>query len=378
MAANKGSDRNQDRAPVVIGVCVLLIIVSLVTTGLRLYARHLVRLKLWWDDWFCLIGLPFALLSMIFDFVQVKYGFGKHADTLSPEALVNYGRNFYILLLFYNLGLAFFKLSLLAFYIRVFSVVRIIRTGSYIISVAVVAWMIATEFLLIFRCHPVDIAWTGTPQQQSMQCVAMDTVFVAQAAPTIFFDIIILVLPLKDLWALKLNRGQKVGVTIVFLLGFLVTIISIVRLKKIYSTGSDLTYDFVDLGLWSAAEPVTGLLCCSLVTYGPFVKRIPRFFGGSSTQDTGTSLKSTTNATKTTITTKNNSIYGHNNAGYRRQRSSDEIELNNYAGNIVGSRTSDDDVTASAHVAANSQSTYGPPRNGIQVKQEYFVQQGQI
>jgi hypothetical protein len=57
MAADEGSDRNQDRAPVVIGVCILLIIVSLVATGLRLYARHLVRLKLWWDDWFCLIGL---------------------------------------------------------------------------------------------------------------------------------------------------------------------------------------------------------------------------------------------------------------------------------------------------------------------------------
>lgn len=182
---------------------------------------------------------------MIFDFVQIKDGFGKHADTLSPQTLVDYGRNFYILLLFYNLGLGFFKLSLLAFYIRVFSVVRVIRTGSFIISVAVVAWMIATEFLLIFRCHPVDMAWTGTPQQQSTQCISMDTVFVAQAAPTIFFDVIILVLPLKDLWSLKLNRGQKAGVTVVFLLGFLVTIISIVRLKTIFSTGSDLTCKYI-------------------------------------------------------------------------------------------------------------------------------------
>lgn len=63
--------------------------------------------------------------------------------------------------------------------------------------------------------------------------------------------------------------------------------------------------------------------------------------------------------------------------GYRRQRSSDEIELNKYAGNIVGSRNTDD-IAASAYVAANSKSTYGPPRNGIQVKQEYFVQQEQI
>lgn len=57
MAADEGSDRNQDRSPVLIGVCVVLMIISLVSTGLRLYARHLVRLKLGWDDWFCLIGL---------------------------------------------------------------------------------------------------------------------------------------------------------------------------------------------------------------------------------------------------------------------------------------------------------------------------------
>jgi hypothetical protein len=54
------------------------------------------------------------------------------------------------------------------------------------------------------------------------------------------------------------------------------------------------------------------------------------------------------------------------------------MELNNYAGDIVGSRTTDDDVAASSHVAANHKSTYGPPRKGIQVKQEYFVQQEQI
>ncbi|KAH8703286.1 hypothetical protein BGW36DRAFT_443399 [Talaromyces proteolyticus] len=371
MAAEEEGDRNQDRAPVVIGVCVLLIIISLVATGLRLYARYLVRLKLWWDDWFCLIGLPFALLSMIFDFVQVKYGFGKHVDTLSAETLMEYGKNFYILLLFYNLGLAFFKLSLLAFYIRVFSVLNTIRTASYILSAAIVAWMIATEFLLIFRCHPVEIAWEGTAQQQATQCINMNTVFVAQAAPTIFFDVIILALPLKHIWALKLNRGQKVGVTVVFLLGFLVTIISIVRLKVIFSTGNDLTYSFVDLGLWSAAEPVTGLLCCSLVTYGPFVKRIPRWLGGSG-QKTETSLKSAT------TTTKKNSTYGYNNAGYRRQRSSDEIQLNSFAANIVESRVTDDDITASAHVAVSKNSTYGPPHNGIQVKQEYFVQQEQV
>jgi hypothetical protein len=205
---------------------------------------------------------------MIFDFVQVKNGFGKHADTLPPTTLVDYGRNFYILLLFYNLGLGFFKLSLLAFYIRVFSVVRIIRTGSYIISVAVVAWMIATEFLLIFRCHPVDIAWAGTPLQQSTQCITMDTVFVAQAAPTIFFDIIILVLPLKDIWALKLNRGQKAGVTVVFLLGFLVTIISIVRLKQIYSTGRDLTCKYLLC--------VSSILCVSASNLATVHRRLCR------------------------------------------------------------------------------------------------------
>lgn len=48
---------NEDRSPVVIGVCVFLIVVALVATGLRIYARRLVNLNLWWDDWLCIIGL---------------------------------------------------------------------------------------------------------------------------------------------------------------------------------------------------------------------------------------------------------------------------------------------------------------------------------
>lgn len=178
---------------------------------------------------------------MIFDFVQVKNGFGKHASTLSPETLETYAKYFYLLLLFYNLGLAFFKFSLLAFYIRVFAVMRTIRIASFAIGAMIVAWMLATEFLLIFRCHPVDIAWKGTAEQQATQCISTTTVFTAQAAPTIFFDMLILTLPLRQIWSLQLNIGQKIGVTTVFALGFLVTIISIVRLVEVYSTGSDLT-----------------------------------------------------------------------------------------------------------------------------------------
>jgi hypothetical protein len=164
---------------------------------------------------------------------------------------VDFGRVFYVILLLYNPGLSLFKLSLLAFYVRVFPVIKVIRIGSYILATVVVAWALSTEFVLAFRCHPVDIAWFGTPEQQAQQCIPIVTAFMTQAVPTIVFDIFILLLPIRHVWDLKLNRGQKLGVTVVILMGFLVTIISIMRLVEVeISSEADITCSCISVTLF--------------------------------------------------------------------------------------------------------------------------------
>jgi hypothetical protein len=70
--------------------------------------------------------------------------------------------------------------------------------------------------------------------------------------------------------------------------------------------------NLVDLGLWSNAEPVTGLLCCSFLTYGPFIQK--------------TRARMTKYTMGSGISTTQKQLVG--SMGYKRHWNSDEYQLN--------------------------------------------------
>jgi hypothetical protein len=143
-----------------------------------------------------------------------------------------FGQNLFIILLFYNIGLAIFKYSFLALYIRLFSVSRSLRYACYIIGVLIAMWCIACVFAIGLRCTPVEANWNPA----AGKCIPLRPVFLAQSIPTITFDIVILLLPVRLIWGVQMARPARIGVIVVFLLGGLVTIISIVRLVVLLNT----------------------------------------------------------------------------------------------------------------------------------------------
>ncbi|OCL06723.1 hypothetical protein AOQ84DRAFT_410273 [Glonium stellatum] len=226
------------KQPIIIGVSISFIVIIVLCIVLRIWARSIARIGFGWDDWLCFAGVPFALLPPIIGLIQLSNGFGKHEETVSPEALRRYAYLFYILLLCYNPGLCFFKYSILAFYLRVFPIVTWLRYSVYALAILVTVWVLGTEFTLIFRCSPISAAWTPTPGV----CISERTVFIAQSVPTIFFDVTIIALPIRSIWNLRLARSSRIGVVAMFLLGGLVTLMSIVRLTStLTSSDSDLT-----------------------------------------------------------------------------------------------------------------------------------------
>lgn len=107
-------------------------------------------------------------------------------------------------------------------------------------------------------------------------------------------------------------RIQRIGVISVFLLGAIVTIISIVRLSQLITaptadlkckffdtsdffvprTNHIATRSWVEIDLRSAGEPVTGLLCFCLPTYAPLIRGMTKNMGLDSSQvGTGSKIK---------------------------------------------------------------------------------------
>lgn len=180
---------------------------------------------------------PFGIMVSVIDIIATHRGLGHHAADLNPDEIERYLKTLYIVLLFYNPGLAFFKWSFLAFYIRVFPVVKSLRISSYIVGTLVLLWVLGTQFSFVFQCAPISAAWTGKGK-----CIKTSHIYIAQSVPTLVFDIVILALPVKTIWNAQLKTAQKWSVMGVFLLGGLVTVISIVRLvTTLTSTDQDPT-----------------------------------------------------------------------------------------------------------------------------------------
>ncbi|KAH8685472.1 hypothetical protein BGZ60DRAFT_559310 [Tricladium varicosporioides] len=97
----------------------------------------------------------------------------------------------------------------------------------------------------------------------------------------ILTDISILVMPLCVIKHLNLARTQKAGLYILFSLGFLVCLISVLRLHSVgvAAKSTVLAWDNVKILQWSSVEMNAAIICPSLATLKPlFVRLFPGHF----------------------------------------------------------------------------------------------------
>lgn len=117
----------------------------------------------------------------------------------------------------YVTAVSLIKLSILAMYLRIFPS-REFKLGAYIIGGTVIAWCIAIALVCIFQCDPLYKAWVpwaaGT-------CINLKASFIGNAVPNILTDIIILAMPIKQVWNLHATWAQKISLLCTFSLGSL-------------------------------------------------------------------------------------------------------------------------------------------------------------
>lgn len=117
----------------------------------------------------------------------------------------------------YFASLAFTKLSVLALYTRLFPVPKFVLIAK-VVAVIVTAWLIATILVAIFSCKPIEAFWTHAP---GSKCIVSEHFYVTNAVPNIITDAIILTLPIHAVWKLHTSKGERVALTIIFMLGSL-------------------------------------------------------------------------------------------------------------------------------------------------------------
>lgn len=117
----------------------------------------------------------------------------------------------------YASSLATSKISILSFYWRLFSQ-SVIRIPIIVMLVMSVIWMILRTFMLIFRCVPVQSIWDKTITD-SVCNINSGQFFLGTIVTHFIMDLIILTLPVIEVYRLRLRLGQKLGIIALFVLG---------------------------------------------------------------------------------------------------------------------------------------------------------------
>ncbi|KAF1968160.1 hypothetical protein BU23DRAFT_424740, partial [Bimuria novae-zelandiae CBS 107.79] len=191
----------------------------------------------------------------------------------------------YMAIIAYNASLCATKFSIMFLCLRIFDV-AIWRRIIYAILVLLGVYTIWVIIYSIAPCVPISSQWDKTV---TGWCFPRLQMWILNAAFNIITDFCIVTLPIPAIMTLQLPRRQKIGVSLIFALGFFICVISILRIPSLLKAGksTDPTNDNCGIANWSVIEVNAAIVGACLSTLKPLLTRMwPGFL--SSVQNTNT------------------------------------------------------------------------------------------
>ncbi|RYO67405.1 hypothetical protein AA0113_g4571 [Alternaria arborescens] len=222
------------------------------------------------DDYMSMVALAVANGFFYVCIIGMRESLGLHMyEITNPLQAIAFLRNIYIGQILYTLSITTIKLSVLAFYWRLFEIKS--RKFIYVVTAASIAWCIAILGCVIFNCYPIQAAWDITIANG--KCIQTRDIYLGGSVPNVILDFIIVGMPLPHVWRLHAPIAQRIVLAGMFALGTFIAIVSLVRLiifLQIPISGQvDPTYNFREIIVWSIVEVNVGLTCACLPSLKP-------------------------------------------------------------------------------------------------------------
>jgi hypothetical protein len=272
--------------------------VSLIMVILRIIARRPGATDAYgWDDTIIIIAFLFAFPLAIIQYELGRHGLGRDIWMVSFPDITEVLKLFYLAEVFYLASTVLTKISILFFYLQVFTSYNFRRIVWVVIG-ACSLFFVGFIFALIFQCSPVSYSWTRWDGEHEGKCINIAAGVFAHATINMTLDLIVLILPLPLLYKLQLTYSVmgKIHIFIMFSFGLVVTIISALRLQTLiaFFNSNNPTYNLFGAALWSGLETFIGIICACLPAAKVFFFRIaPKWLGlstigsGGATAGTG-------------------------------------------------------------------------------------------
>ncbi|KAF2686297.1 hypothetical protein K458DRAFT_298376 [Lentithecium fluviatile CBS 122367] len=252
----------------------------------RFYTRGFIVKKYGFDDLFIAVAVLLGAAQTATVVVQVKHGRGKHAQDIELRHYNHMLMFNWINVLVYFLANWTVKMSILALYRRIGSGQRglpCVLRFKVIGSIAVVITMFTTAIFLVelFGCTPISRAWDVQNMQNG--CMSKTEFNIVQASINVFIDLLLLFYPLPLLRILRINTQQRTALVVIFSIGIVPPIASMMRLCEIVMavrpTGAtwlegDSSWNWAWVTVWSQIEVDVSIVAASLPSLSPLLKQL--------------------------------------------------------------------------------------------------------
>ncbi|EEU36346.1 uncharacterized protein NECHADRAFT_86876 [Fusarium vanettenii 77-13-4] len=217
-----------------IGVSSMLLALVTIFVTIRFFVRSFLLRSLDWDDVLVPDGGPV-----------------EHSNSQITSLRV-------VISLAYIWGFVTVKMSFAVLYLRLLPG-TVYRRLNQVLLVLLLAQGLEESLVVIFRCNPVDKAWTPAKRGH---CLDLRSFYYTSPIPMV--------------WRMQLSRAKKIGVVLMLSLGLFVCVISIVRVTYISVLNTDVTHAIVSSLLWSEVEVSALVLCACIPSFRPFLRCFPR------------------------------------------------------------------------------------------------------
>ncbi|CEJ53842.1 hypothetical protein PMG11_00182 [Penicillium brasilianum] len=270
-----------------IAVQTILLAISFVVVGLRLWSRRLQGTSWQGNDWLIVTATIFMVGRYSVELVLILLcGMGLHAAEVasigSPDLLVQFDQLTYAGDLLWITILALVQLSILHYYLRRFPHRNIMWPTYTTMGLCTALW-IASTFATAFFCTPPKKIWLSDVQGH---CGNRKMLYLGSSVAEVILHGVILLLPIPVIRDMILSRARKLALGCIYALGIVIIVVSAVRIKVHFDLDpEDPTYGSARNSLLTCVIPLLGLIAACLPILPPAIQRVCGTSVFSSTAD---------------------------------------------------------------------------------------------
>ncbi|PWY62242.1 integral membrane protein [Aspergillus eucalypticola CBS 122712] len=238
---------------------------------LRLYSRRFTTAGLKVEDWLMGVGLILSYCATAFVVDTAFNGVGLPVSSLPADERRRIQFASWMIQKFWAPSAAFVKISIVVFLKRLLGTVRAYAIISNILIGFIACWAVTALLVNIFQCTPVQYYYDKDLKGHCMS--GQRAFFQAMGAISLVEDVIVLCLPTPIVWRLQITFRQKIAVTLVFSLGGLVCIFSLMRLIEFRNfVTTDLASSSAKESVWTCLELDVAIICGCLPLMKPLIQ----------------------------------------------------------------------------------------------------------